>query len=166
MKTIRKIFLGISFCIISGYAVSGQALGTDYRLALGLRSGESSGITFKLNTGPSSGLEFIAGIWSNWLNITGLYEIKAPAFSIEGMRWYYGAGGHVAFSTGTYYKEGRYYTRGDEYAMGLDGIVGIEFKIPQIPFAVSFDAKPLVEIYRNGDLYFGIDPGIGVKFTF
>ncbi|MGB8491620.1 MAG: hypothetical protein WCE64_11245 [Bacteroidales bacterium] len=22
------------------------------------------------------------------------------------------------------------------------------------------------EIYRNGDMFFGIDPGIGVKFTF
>jgi hypothetical protein len=62
--------------------------------------------------------------------------------------------------------KGRRYTRGDDYSPGVDGMLGLEYKIPPIPFAVSIDIKPLMEVYRDGDLFFGLDPGIGVKFTF
>ena len=82
------------------------------------------------------------------------------------MRWYYGGGGHIAFRTDSYYNGGRTYVRGDDFALGIDGVLGLEYKIAQIPFAVCFDIKPLVEVYRNGDMYFTFDPGIGVKFTF
>ncbi len=166
MKIITKLVVCILFCIIEVNTVSSQSLKSDYRAAIGLRAGETSGITFKFNTGSYSSLEIIAGIWSDWLNITGLYEKKADAFKVDGMKWYYGAGGHVGFATGTYYQGGRVFNRGDDYSLGIDGIVGLEYKISPIPFAISIDIKPLMEINRNGDIYFGLDPGIGVKFTF
>ena len=67
---------------------------------------------------------------------------------------------------GTYYMAGRDYGRGKDFALGIDGIVGIENKIPQIPIAMSLDIKPFMEIFRDGELNFSLDPGIGVKFTF
>jgi hypothetical protein len=166
MKTLKMLFVCLSFFMVIGYGVSGQSLGNDYHVGLGLRAGETSGITLKINTPRASSLEFIGGIWSNWLSLTGLYEKRADAFNVSGMRWYYGAGGHAAFETSTYYNQGRIYTRGSDYAIGLDVIAGLEYKIPPIPVAISLDVKPLIEIYRNGDMFFGIDPGIGIKFTF
>jgi hypothetical protein len=108
----------------------------------------------------------IAGFWTDWFNFTALYEKYAPAFNVDGMNWYYGGGGHVSLLTSNVRHDGRYYNRGEDFALGVDGIVGLEYKIPPIPFAVSIDLKPLIEVYRKGGVYVGLDPGIGIKFTF
>ena len=166
MNKFKYLLPGILICFLFTGTATAQALGTDYRTAIGLRAGETSGVSMKFNTKSNSSIELLAGFWSKWLSLTGLYETKVPAFQINGMNWYYGAGGHVAFETNTYYKGGRNFTRGNDFALGIDGIVGLEYKINQIPFAISIDVKPFMEIYQSGDLYFAIDPGIGVKFTF
>jgi hypothetical protein len=166
MRSVRIVIAVAGFLIVSAYTASGQALSSEYKAAFGLRAGETSGITFKYNTTSSTGFEIIAGIWSNWLSLTGLYEKRAAAFNVEGMKWFYGAGGHVVFKTSTYYNEGRTYDRGDQFALGVDGIVGLEYKIPQIPFAISLEVKPLMEINADGNMFLSIDPGFGVKFTF
>ncbi len=163
----RHRFLVI-LAILSQYTGTAytQSLTADYRYALGVRAGGTSGFTFKLDTRNAGSVELLAGFWSRWFSITGLYEKNGPAFQVEGMTWYYGGGGHIAFETRDYYRKGRYYERGDDFALGIDGIIGLEYKIPPIPLAVSMDFKPFLEIDTNGDVYFGPDPGIGVKFTF
>lgn len=166
MITLKKYTISLIIFISLTGVLAGQSLTEDYRAALGIRAGETSGISFKFNAGSTSRVELLAGIWSDWLSLTALYEKHVAAFNINGMRWYYGGGGHVSFATGDYYRGGRIYSRGDDYAVGVDGMVGLEYKIPPIPFAISLDIKPFMEIYRNGDLYLGIDPGIGIKFTF
>lgn len=166
MRKLERIMILILICTLPAISAAGQSLTGDYKAAIGLRAGETSGLTFKFRTSNVARVELIAGIWSDWLSFTGLYERHTDAFKVDGMKWYYGAGGHAAFETGDYYNGGRSYTRGSDYALGVDGIVGLEYKIPPIPFAISLDIKPLMEIYRNGDLYFGIDPALGVKFTF
>lgn len=165
MCEMRKTLIILLFYMSVAGLAAGQSLTGNYRTGIGLRTGETSGITIKFNAQKASSIEIIAGIWSDWLSLTGLYEKNVPAFNIEGMRWYYGGGGHVAFQTDTFYN-GRYYDRGDDFALGLDGIVGLEFKIPPIPFAVSLDIKPFLEIYNNGNVFLAIDPGLGIKFTF
>lgn len=165
MNTFKYI-VSLLFCIFLTSAVYGQSTTGDYRAALGIRAGETSGVTFKFRSGGSSKVELIAGFWSDWLNLTALVEKNTPAFNVNGMNWYFGGGGHVGFATGRYYEGGRVYRRGDDYAVGIDGIVGLEYKIPPIPFAVSIDIKPFMEFSKIGDLFLGIDPGIGVKFTF
>ncbi len=166
METIKKITITALFSLFIFSHLNGQSSDENYKMSFGLGYGETAGIDFKYHTTNDRGLEMLAGIWSDWINLTGLYEKYTDALNAPGLRWYYGAGGHIAFRTGSYYNEGRYYSRGDEYALGLDGIIGIEYKIPRIPFAVSLDLKPLVEMYRDGGMYFSADPGLGVKFTF
>jgi len=165
MNKLGKFITSISLIIFLAAAANGQSLTGDYKAAIGIRAGETSGVTFKFRTSSASNIELLAGIWSDWLSLTALYERNAQAFNVNGLRWYYGGGGHVAFATGIY-NSGRLYTRGSDFAVGVDGVVGLEYKIPPIPFAISIDIKPLLEIYRNGDVWLGIDPGIGVKFTF
>lgn len=138
----------------------------DYNTAIGLRAGETSGLTLKKAMGGNA-LEGIIGLWGSGISITGLYEWVAPT-NIGGLNWYYGLGGHVAFGTGYYYYKSR---RGDFYAsrgygLGIDGIVGIEYKIPSAPIAFSLDFKPYIEFYSGGRAFGSLDPGLGIKVAF
>jgi hypothetical protein len=143
---------------------------TSYKTAIGLRAGETSGLTIKQFVGSSTALEGIIGVWSHGISATLLYEKHVPAFDVDGLNWYYGAGGHVAFEAGrrlVYYRNDRYYRYNDgNIGLGVDGIIGMEYKIPSIPFAVSLDVKPYIEVISNGRVWTSLDPGLGIKVTF
>lgn len=147
------------------------AEGSSYKTAIGLRGGSTSGLTIKQFTSDNMALEGIIGIWPFSMSATGLIEFYAPA-QIVGLNWYYGFGGHVAFETGRIYYasevngNGRYFYREGELGLGLDGILGIEYKILPIPFALSLDIKPFLEVNTEGRAFMAIDPGLGVKFAF
>ena len=146
---------------------------SNYKTAIGLRAGETSGLTIKHFLNERSALEGILGVWPNAFSITGLYERHETVFSVEGMKWYYGGGGHVALMSGrTYYvyneRNGYWYKyrSGSNTGVGVDGILGLEYKIKPIPFAISLDIKPLIEVTADGMLYEAIDPGLGIKVAF
>lgn len=141
-----------------------------YRTAIGLRGGTTSGITIKHFMSSNSAYEGILGFWGNGLSGTFLYERHVNAFDVSGMNWYYGGGGHVALSTRDVivynYPERRYYTEEGVLGLGVDGILGLEYKIPPIPFAISFDVKPFVEVTTAGQVGVALDPGLGIKVAF
>jgi hypothetical protein len=139
---------------------------SDYHTAIGLRGGETSGFTFKQKYAQSRAIEGIIGVWRNGISATLLVETYEQAFDVPGLKWYYGAGAHASMETSYYYIDGRRYSRGGGLGLGVDGIVGIEYKIPPIPFAISLDVKPYAEVNTNGNIYFGPDPGLGIKVTF
>lgn len=142
-----------------------------YSTAIGLRAGETSGITFKKFVGGPNALEFIVGVWPYGFSATGLFEKHANA-GLDGLNWYYGGGGHVAVQSGRIYYAYRhrrydyYYRTGSDLGLGIDGIVGLEYKIKPIPFAVSLDLKPFLEVNTAGAAFIGLDPGLGVKVAF
>jgi hypothetical protein len=147
--------------------------GNPYNNAIGLRAGETSGLTFKHFFGTNQAGEGIFSVSPNAVGLTGLFEKYVPFTSISGLNWYYGAGAHVTFGTGRLYyvyREGnRYYTYRSNYpgfGAGLDGVVGAEYKIPKIPFAISFDIKPFVELNNAAVIFTALDPSIGIKVTF
>ncbi len=148
--------------------ISSPAINTaSYSTAIGLRAGETSGLTIKQFIGSRSALEGILGIWPNALSGTLLYERYAST-GVNGLSWYYGGGGHAAFQTTRvyYYPDRYYYYRRGDVGLGVDGILGIEYKIPPIPFAISLDVKPYLEANTAGGIYTSLDPGLGVKVTF
>lgn len=166
MKTLHTALLLIG---LGTFQLKAQTGKSTYQNAIGLRVGPTSGVTFKHHSG-SHAIEGIVGFWNTGASITGLYEIHAPT-GTPGLKWYYGGGGHIAFQSSDYY----YRYRGNDYvyryrdqgvALGVDAIVGIEYKITPIPIAVSLDIKPLIEINNHGNVYGGLDPGLGIKFTF
>lgn len=158
--------------LFSGF-VFAQRASSSYHNAIGLRGGYTSGLTFKHNFGSAKSAEFILGLWGNGFSVTGLYEINAGT-GVSGLRWYYGGGGHLAvanyYGDPYYYRDGRrgywYYDRRDRLGIGVDGIIGLEYKIPPIPFAISLDLKPLIEVGTSGYVFGALDPGLGIKFTF
>jgi hypothetical protein len=143
----------------------------DYRNAIGIRAGQTSGITFKHFFSSNEAIEAILGLWPNAVGITGLYEKYVPSENVNGFSWYFGGGGHMSFSTKrlyTVYHEGRYYSYRSTYpgfGIGIDGIVGAEYKIPTAPLAISFDIKPFIEVNGSGVIFTAFDPGLGIKFT-
>jgi hypothetical protein len=175
MKT-KKLILVIALISLSMLTKVAAQDGASYNTAIGLRLGETSGLTVKLK-GSDHAIEGILGIWSDAFSITGLYEKHINAGGIPGLEWYYGGGAHVAFLTsGPYYNgvyyysvdRGRYYfyRYGGDLGIGIDGIIGIEYKIPAIPIAFSLDLKPFLEYNTGGFFYGSFDPGLGIKVAF
>ena len=169
MKALKLILMAtaINFCFINS-----QAQNSDYGIGIGLRIGETSGATLKLRSGSGNASEGIVGFWPDAFSITGLFE-RYVGTTVPGLNWYYGGGGHIAFLTGgpNYYyngEHGRYYFYhyGGNVGLGIDGIVGIEYKIPPVPIALSLDLKPFVEFNTNGFVYLSLDPGFGLKIAF
>lgn len=145
----------------------GIAQENSYKTAIGLRAGETSGLTIKQFVGSSTAFEGILGMWSHGLSATLLFEKYVPTAEVSGLSWYYGGGGHVAFETvhyGWYYYHPRYYRYRYGYmGIGIDGVLGLEYKIPRAPVAFSLDLKPFIELQTRGVAWFSLDPGLGIK---
>ena len=177
MKPVNFFFAVVTPTLLSQQIIWAQASNiesddNDYATAIGLRAGETSGMTFKQFVTDENAFEAIIGVWPYALGVTALYEKHKPAFDTEGMKWYYGAGGHATFGTNRIYYV---YRNGDRYyykyssgraGFGLDAILGLEYKIKSIPFAMSLDVKPFMELDNNGIFYLSVDPGLGIKIAF
>lgn len=142
----------------------------DYKIAVGLRAGETSGLTIKQRVGHSSALEGIIGVWYQGLSVTVVYEKYTPAFDAEGLNWYYGGGGHAAFDMNytfhNHWGDRYYHYHAGGVGLGVDGILGLEYKIPPVPIAISLDVKPFLEVNTLGGVWLSLDPGLGIKITF
>ncbi|MFN3916612.1 MAG: hypothetical protein ACK4K0_02615 [Flavobacteriales bacterium] len=174
MKTTIKSIVVVLTLLTCGNSFA-QSLTSTYNTAIGLRAGETSGLTIKHFTGSNTAFEGIIGLWHHGLSATLLIEKHKSAFNVSGLNWYYGGGGHLVVQTRRsyyYYHRDRYYRyyyRGyssGELGIGIDGIVGLEYKIPPIPFAISIDVKPMIEVTSRGSMFWGLDPSLGIKFTF
>lgn len=154
MKTIlRSSILSLILITLFNFGANAQS---DYSTAIGLRAGFSQGLTIKHFIGSQDALEGIASFRYRGLVITGLYERHANAFDVERLNWYYGAGAHVGFWS--YYDGHPWYDEDDgaRTAIGIDGILGIEYNIREIPINISLDYKPAFNIVGfNNFIYDG-----------
>ncbi|MDX9695114.1 MAG: hypothetical protein RBT49_04915 [Bacteroidales bacterium] len=166
MKKLLLLFSLLAFITIN---VSAQE-----NYAIGLRAGGTSGLTFRMITSSGSEFEGIAGFWNHGVSVTALYKKRNNAFDVNGLNWIYGGGGHVSHYGAKFnrnnepYWHTNYPTYVDytTFGFGIDGLVGMEYKIPKIPVAVSFEFKPFFEVISNGDVWVSMDPGLGIKFVF
>lgn len=179
MKTSIKISkLVLVFIILLSLNATAQKTITpsinsyEYRNALGLRAGETTGFTYKHKFNRASAFEAILGANPYFIGVTGLYENYFNT-GTSGLNLYFGGGAHINSGNSSYREY--YWYRNNEYiivrrsnatAIGIDGIFGIEYKFNLIPLAISSDIKPFIEGNNYGDTYFTLDPSIGVKFTF
>ncbi|WP_425392726.1 hypothetical protein [Ekhidna sp.] len=167
MKSLKILSIFLLSAIIT-LPATGQQLktGTTYKTAIGVRGLGTSGLTIKHFTEPSKAIEGIVGFYPNAFSATVLVERYAPAFSEPGLNWYYGIGGHVATQSDVIRNDGLYRRETSELGLGIDGIFGIEYKIQEVPIAMSLDFKPFFEVATDGDAFIALDPGLGIKVTF
>lgn len=161
-SSITLLILALVVLPVAGFA--------QYSTAVGFRLGGTSGITIKHNYAPSKSFEGILGLWNDGMSFTGLIEHHPQAFDVPGLHWYYGGGGHIAIFSDDYRYRGL--GRNDdrlndgELGLGIDGVIGLEYVIPETPLAISAGLKPFIEFNTEGGIYASPDPGLGMKLTF
>lgn len=147
-----------------------SAQAQDYTTSIGARVGGTSGVAIKHFYSRTMAFEGLLGFFGNGTSVTALLEKYQPALDTKGLKFYYGAGAHVAFYNGRYYyrngfwRDINYYDQ-REAAFGVNGIVGLEYTIDDLPIAFSLDFKPFVEVGPGGYVGFSPDPSVGIKFV-
>ena len=132
---------------------------------LGIRGGWYNGITYQHYMGSNNALELIGQFTRGGTNFTVLYEIHNDIPDAEGLKFYYGAGGHIGF----YQKDrkdlfrNRYNNNGA--VVGIDGIIGLEYFFKPIPLQLSLDYKPALNL-GGGDIWIYSDAALAVRVVF
>src|SRR5690606_30877036 len=146
--------------VFSGPAAGQNETGSnEYRNAIGIRAGRTSGLTFKHFFSSGNSMELIAGFWPNALGLTAVYA-KNMSAGITGLKFYCGGGGHLTGGTEAPChrrhddRDGPYVWRCGRggFAVGIGGIAGLEQKIAESPLALSIDIKPFVEVSNCGGI--------------
>ena len=162
-----------------------------YSTGIGLRGGGySSGLTIKHFLGSKNGVAIEGLLTTEYkakgARLTILGEKHLPLADVKGLQFYYGAGFHAGAYEGRYYfADERYYykgRKGDVYflannrnsyyydeatyiAFGADLILGLEYKLQDLPFVVGLDYKPYFDVF-NGYTGFYNDAAVSLRFTF
>jgi hypothetical protein len=139
-QAMKKIWC---FLILSiGLIITNPLKAQEYKTAIGLRAGSSSGLTVKHFLNQKSAIEGL--LTSRWrgFQLTGLYELNGNAFEVPHLGWYFGGGAHLGFYD--YYDkhpwmDDRY---NDGAIFGLDMILGLEYTFEEIPLNLALDWKP------------------------
>lgn len=151
--------------------ITGFVNAQSYKSALGLRLNHFEGaVTYKwFMTGTEAiDLTLSTGFNDNGFALTGLYELHTPTSLTPELQWYYGLGGFVSM-----YGNSAVST----FGFGVAGVLGVEYTIPEIPFAISLDYIPSLGIqtinYKDDtleddiDLFTGFQGWtLGIKYTF
>ncbi len=147
---MKKSIIVLSLCLLSALSMKAQ----DYDWAVGVRGGiRTSGLTVRRNLSAYNAWEgSFSGFYKAGYHFTGYYEFMTPIID-DGFTFYYGPGAHLGFGS-------------NYFAFGFDGIVGLEYQVPNVPIAFSVDYRPSLNIVERFDFYGDIDLGFGVKFTF
>lgn len=166
----------------------GGSSSSGYQTGIGLRGGGySSGLTIKHFLSGKNGVAIEGLLTTEYkahgarLTVLGEKHIGIP--DAKGLQFYYGAGFHAGAYKGRYYFEDvrfydkhhedddylrRYYYRTDDatyIAFGADLILGLEYKLQDLPFVVGVDYKPFFEVF-NGYTGFYNDAAVSLRYTF
>ena len=164
---MKKILFS-AFLLLSVLLISKQSNAQDYKTAVGIKfGGYENGPSIKFFPNNDIAFEGILGFRDHGVVITGLYEIHQQAFNAAGLKFYYGAGVHIGSESAGVYKTfgGGNETYNTAHVLfGVDGVLGLEYKIPQAPIAISLDLNPRAELATGP--FFDIAPGLGLKYTF
>ena len=166
---------------------SGGSSNSGYSTGIGLRGGGySSGLTIKHFMGGKNGVAIEGLLTTEYkargARLTLLGEKHLGVADVKGLQFYYGAGFHAGAYQGRYYfTDARYYYKGrkgdiyvvrdyrydeDTYlAIGADLILGLEYKLQDLPFVVGVDYKPFFEVF-HGYTGFYNDAAVSLRFTF
>jgi hypothetical protein len=138
----------VSSCIVfAGTLLSAQ----DYN-AIGGRIDNEFGVTYLHRFKKNTVIEGIAMIQSHAVVVNALYE-KYHSITRKGnLQYYYGGGAFVGFGGGS-------------SAAGVRGILGLCYVFNDIPFVISADWFPALQLVKNVEGTFDII-GLSIRYTF
>ena len=160
---MKKIMFFSLFIAAIGFTstVSAQA----YKTGIGVRLSSSqamvnNSITLKHFLNERAAIEALFS-FGDPLALGALYEIHKP-FSTEGLQWFYGGGGYLAFVKSWNPNKLKNET---DVNVGAQGVLGLDYKFVNLPLNISLDWKP--ELNLVSDINF--EPaaiGFTARFTF
>ena len=163
-----KRFTLIAVVLTSLLLFSKRSDAQDYKTAVGLKfGGYENGPSVKYFMNSTTALEGILGIRNHGAVLTGLYELHQPAFNTASLKFYYGFGAHLgSVGRGVYKRFGSddNVYKDNHILLGADAVLGLEYKLPDAPIAISFDLDPRLELATGP--FFDLAPGLGIKYTF
>ncbi|MDD4922002.1 MAG: hypothetical protein PHS30_05935 [Bacteroidales bacterium] len=146
---MKKLFTVLAVCFAIATTAGAQ------KQALGLRVGGGSffgaEVSYQKDLGSANRLEADLGLESSGAALTGIYQWVWDLNSIaDGVKWYAGVGAGVRLS--------------DNIGAGLNGQIGIEYTLKEIPLQFSLDARP--GWYFGNSYGFGAGAALGIRYKF
>ena len=155
---MKKCFIVIMlFALISaaGYAQKTKTGNATYKSAIGIRY-YPFGISFKSNTSDAKNAIEINGFFKDGFILGALYERNFILNQPKNLRAYIGGGGHIGFLKKS---------SGGGTLFGVDGVIGLDYKLMELPLAISLDWMPTLQFGKRSD-EFSSWGGLGVRFAF
>ncbi len=147
--------------LLSLFLISLSVDAQDYKQAVGLRGGLYNGLTYKNFITWNTAVEGILHTrWQGW-ELVGLLEYHQPIADVPDLYWFYGYGAHIGFFDAQYTTFGT----GTYTVIGVDGIIGLEYDIPQVPISIGLDWKPYINLIGYTH-FFGDGGAFSVRYTF
>lgn len=138
--------------------------------AIGARFGSATGVTYRFTLAEDRAVEGIMSVQSNSVSsrfrVVGLYEYFKPL--VSNFSWYYGFGGSIGSYTYKAFTDpsGFHHDSKGEVALSIDGIIGVEYAIPNAPLSLSLDIKPYFDFIQESTIRL-IDPvGFSIRYKF
>src|SRR6476469_1255421 len=160
LKNTMKKFFFIALLLTVSFAAFSQPY---YKQAIGLKFPGGTSITYKNFIAGTNAIEGQATFWNSGVRFSGLYEFNFYTFeNVPGLGWYVGPGAHVGLWNDSYATSKGLKTRLD---LGIDGVIGVDYKVKDIPLNVSIDWQPSIVIAGST----GFSPAIGgiaLRYTF
>src|SRR3954469_17385147 len=144
-----KWMLPMTFLFLSFISVHAQ----DYKMGIGIRISSNDAIvnhslSFKYFFRTKTSVEALLSL-PDPVALGLLVEQHEPLKN-QAFKWFYGGGLYVAF-TGTY--------------VGLQGVLGLDYRVPSLPLTFSIDWKPEINLAKE----FTFEPaaiGLSARFVF
>lgn len=143
------LILSIVFVLIAA-----SAKAQDYKMGLGIRLSSNpaivnNSISFKYFFTDKTAAEALFSLEKPFA--FGLLVEQHQPFMGNGFKYFYGGGAYAAFS--------------GEKTVGLQGVLGLDYKLPSIPFNLSVDWKPELTL-ANQVSFEPAALGLSARFTF
>lgn len=156
-----KKYLGtIVVCLLISFTASAQ----NYKTGIGVRGGLGSGVTIKHFTKPEVALEGIVATRWQGFYFVGLWEKHAAIQDVDGLTWFYGLGGHIGSWDGDSSPWFNDPNRRQTTVIGVDGIIGLDFTIPNAPINFQLDYKPAFNLIGYSG-FWGDTFALSVRFA-
>jgi hypothetical protein len=158
---MNKIILSATIVLAFAFASNAQ----DYKTALGVRLSSSNAyqnnsISLKHFISDKTSIEGLF-TFGEPLALGALVQFHKP-LATEGLSWFYGVGGYLAFPKVLNTTTQKTNT---ETNFGAQGTVGLDYKFANIPLNLSLDWKPELNIVTD----INFEPaavGLTARFTF
>ncbi|QBQ40906.1 hypothetical protein [Sphingobacterium psychroaquaticum] len=154
---MKKVFLSLMTITAVAVGLNEAKAQTPFKSALGVvfdgSDGANVGIQYKTALKSTTAAQFQAAFGDNWISVGGDWQYEKLIPGAEGLAWYAGVGAQLGFVTSKHVD--------DKVFIGLRPQIGLEYKIPTIPFGLHLDYKPYLGLNNdsgfNGDGFtFGI----------